>query len=870
MVEAFIKVLFLFCLSLLLLPVVGHAQESAKPKRVLLLNWYHKDDIANVAFEANFQARLQSARPVEVYTEYLESNRFPGTDQASALYEYLKLKYANLFIDVVVANSDASLNFFLKHRADLFPQTPIVFIATRYPSKEEIAVGPGLTGLVVLSTQRETLDLALSLHPRTQQVFVISGTLEHDKRIETLARQELQSYEDRLTITYLTDLSLEELITKAKTLPERSIVLHVWQQSQTEQGQVLEVANMIDAIARSATVPVYSISFQRAWLAPGYPKDGSGIMGGYVNTVRASGSKAAEMVLRILNGTRPQDISVERAPAVPMLNWRELRRWGISESDLPPGSEVMFREYTFWELYKWRILGVGALLLLQTLLIAGLLIERSRRWRATRSLSESEERYRNVVQTQTELICRYLPDTTLTFVNDAYCRYFDKSREELIGTKFLDLIPVYARQNTLMHVQSLIDNPRIEVIEHEAILADGTITWQQWVDHVISNGGGHVKELQAIGRDVTEQKIAEEALQLSEQRFAKAFNANPQPMSISTLDEGRFLDVNESFLQMSGCRRDEVIDNTWLALNLFERPEEREQVVSSLRQHGLPRNLETRFRTKDGSLRTLLLSAELLVLGGQQCVLVSSSDITDRKRLEEERLQAEKELGQLTARLFNLQDEERRRIARELHDGTAQNLFAISMDIDLLRKKFSNGNSECNGLLDETRSLCDQSLQEIRTLSYLLHPPLLDQAGLVSALRWYVDGFAKRTGIEVHFVALDNIGRMRSEIETALFRIVQEALTNIRRHSQSETASIKMRRDTRQILLEIEDRGRGMNVSDHLDPADEMHDLGVGIPGMRQRLRQLGGRLDIKTSGAGTTVTASIPLSGVTAEDANP
>ena len=501
-------------------------------------------------------------------------------------------------------------------------------------------------------------------------------------------------------------------------------------------------------------------------------------------------------------------------------------------------------DQTFWQQYKWHILGVGVLLLLQTSLIAGLLIERARRSRATRGLSESEERYRNVVQTQSELICRYLPDTTLTFVNDAYCRYFGKNRAELIGSKFIDLIPEHARQYTLLHVQSLIKSPRMEGTEHEVILPDGSLSWQQWINHVITNGNGRVKELQGIGRDITERKLAEMALQTSEQRFAKAFSANPQPMSLTTLAEGRYIDVNESFLHMSGYDRGEVIGSTSHELRIFEKPEDREKLVGPLKENASVRNLELKFRTKGGEFRTLLSSAELINLGGQQCILVASSDITDRKRLEEERLHAENELSQLTARLFSLQDEERRRIARELHDETAQNLFAISIDIDLMRKQTGNGNSELKSLLDESASLCDQSLQEIRTLSYLLHPPLLDQAGLVSALKWYVEGFTKRTGINVNLLALESIGRMGSEIETALFRIVQESLTNIRRHSQSETAGIRLWRDREEICLEIKDYGRGMNVSEYFGPTPEIHELGVGIPGMRQRLRQLGGRLE--------------------------
>ena len=532
-------------------------------------------------------------------------------------------------------------------------------------------------------------------------------------------------------------------------------------------------------------------------------------------------------------------------------------------TDLPHfrlGSVVRFTNPTFWQRYKWHIMSVVALLLLQTSLIIGLLLERSRRWRVTRGLSESEERYRNVVQTQTELICRYLPDTTLTFVNDAYCRYFGKTRIDLIGTKFLELIPEPFQSTTISHVKSLIEHRQTSMNEHEVIRPDGSLGWHQWVNHAIVNGNGRIKELQGIGRDITERKLAEQALQISEQRFAKAFSANPQPMSLTTLAEGRYIDVNESFLQMSGYSREEVIGDTSLRLRIFEKPEDRERLVGPLRENGSVRNLETKFRTKGGEFRTLLSSAERFDLNGLQCVLVASSDITDRKRLEEERLHAEIELSQLTARLFNLQDEERRRIARELHDGTAQNLFAISMDIDQMRKQTCDGNSELKSLLDETASLCDQSLQEIRTLSYVLHPPLLDHAGLVSALKWYVEGFNKRSGIAVNLLALENVGRMKSEIETALFRIVQESLTNIRRHASSETASIRLRRNQSDICLEIEDHGQGIKAPEPHGLTDEMYGLGVGIPGMRQRLRQLGGRLDITTSSSGTVVTAVIPL----------
>ena len=229
-----------------------------------------------------------------------------------------------------------------------------------------------------------------------------------------------------------------------------------------------------------------------------------------------------------------------------------------------------------------------------------------------------------------------------------------------------------------------------------------------------------------------------------------------------------------------------------------------------------------------------------------------SEDVTDRIR-------AEQELVQLTVRLFTLQDEERRRIARELHDVTAQNLFAISVNLAKVSQLIPQEPGDAHQLIDECQSLGDQSLQEIRTLSYLLHPPLLDQAGLVSALQWFVEGFTKRSGIYVNLYA-QPIGRLPSEIEMTLFRVVQEALTNVRRHSASETASIRLEKKQSEILLEIKDQGRGLTTPRDEEDSNGLISMGVGIPGMRQRLRQLGGKLEIASTDNGTTISAIVPI----------
>jgi signal transduction histidine kinase len=214
----------------------------------------------------------------------------------------------------------------------------------------------------------------------------------------------------------------------------------------------------------------------------------------------------------------------------------------------------------------------------------------------------------------------------------------------------------------------------------------------------------------------------------------------------------------------------------------------------------------------------------------------------------------------LTGRLINLQDEERRRIARELHDGTAQNIAAIALNLDHLKNVSVNPSAQMMELLGDSRQLAAQSLTELRTLSYLLHPPLLDHAGLARAVQSFVRGFSERTGIHVNTVGVQEVGRLSPDIETALFRIVQESLTNVHRHSGSDTARIRLEKENAEVKLEISDRGHGMLEGAGKTPFGDSAELGVGISGMRQRLSQLGGRLEIRSSDNGTTITVAVPV----------
>ncbi|MBI2822808.1 MAG: sensor histidine kinase [Acidobacteria bacterium] len=221
---------------------------------------------------------------------------------------------------------------------------------------------------------------------------------------------------------------------------------------------------------------------------------------------------------------------------------------------------------------------------------------------------------------------------------------------------------------------------------------------------------------------------------------------------------------------------------------------------------------------------------------------------------------SEAALRQLSSRLLKLQDDERRRVARELHDSTGQSLTALGLNLSILQSSVTGMSSKAATVLSESLTLAEQCLSEIRTFSYLLHPPLLDELGLVAALRWYGDGFAKRSGIRVHLDVPSPARRLPQEVEIALFRITQESLANIHRHSGSPSAEIRLALEPRQVVLEIKDEGRGIATDRLRECSESLPGLGVGILGMRERMRQMGGRLEIDSAPGGTTVRAVVPF----------
>lgn len=304
----------------------------------------------------------------------MEAQRFPGAEHATALRDYLLKKYVGKRVDAIVAAPDSALAFLLRFRGELFPGVPIVALVTERPAT---ALGPGVTTLWGGPMLSQTADLILRARPDTRRLILIDGALENSGAIEREVRNQLGG-DPRLTLEYLRDRPLEEVLQRVRAANPDTAVFYL-RQFIGEAGQTVDSREALIRIVNASTVPVFGTTV---------PQIGMGIVGGYILDTRTAGATLTRLALRIADGETLES-SMTLVP-VPMVNWRELARWGISESRLPVGSVVHFRAATFWQQYRHYVVGAAALLTAQTCLIAALLIHRVRRRRAEAALQASE------------------------------------------------------------------------------------------------------------------------------------------------------------------------------------------------------------------------------------------------------------------------------------------------------------------------------------------------------------------------------------------------------------------------------------------------------------------------------------------------
>ncbi|PYP59658.1 MAG: hypothetical protein DMD40_02695 [Gemmatimonadetes bacterium] len=388
-------------------------------------------------------------------------------------------------------------------------------------------------------------------------------------------------------------------------------------------------------------------------------------------------------------------------------------------------------------------------------------------------------------------------------------------------------------------------------LEFEIIGLKGQRRWLATHAVPLRDASGTIQAALGITRDISRRRIAELALVESEERFCKAFYANALPLLITRLSDGMVLDANEAFTKLVNRPRDDILGQTTVSLGVID-PARRASIIERLRTEGVVNDIELELHPRDSAPRNGLLSLVRIELGGQQCTLGTYRDVTEAKRAEEQLRASRAALRSLATRQQDIREDERTRIAREIHDSLGQALTALKLQL-VAAQDAAREAPALSARLAETAAMVDDLVKGVRRIATELRPPILDQLGLPAAVEWLAQDFSRRTGLHCRTAISPTDGAISNELATALFRIVQEALTNVLRHAGATRVDIELGVKSDCVMLEINDDGSGITEAG-MGPGS------LGILGMRERAAALGGVMEVAPrSNGGTRVAAWFP-----------
>jgi PAS domain S-box-containing protein len=475
---------------------------------VLTIQSTRRDGPAATAFDRAFERLLSEGLSgrLDYYAEFLDLARFEEPDYPAALRDFLRAKYRRLRFDLIVVTSNASAEFVKQYRDDLFPGTPVVSITGAGATP-----GPNATGVIAGLDFSATVHIALRIQPDTRNVVVVSGASSWDKYYETAARRQFKEFEGRLAFTYLSGLPMQELLARVANLPAHSIIYYL---SVVEDGggQKFAALDSLDRVAAVANAPIY------AWHTVGM---NHGIVGGSLQSMDVLAARVAEISLRVLRGERPEAIPVETVdPNVTEFDWRQLQRWGIKENRLPPGSVVRYREPGPWEKYRLYIVAAGALLLLQTVLIAALLVQRARRLRTEQVLRENEARYALATAAGAVGVWDWDLETNEIYVDPALKAILGYTDGEI--RNHLDdwgqFVHPDDRDAVMAQAQPCLDGLKNEYeVEHRMNHKNGSVRWFLARGSIVRRRDGTPYRMVGTDTDITDLKHATKIVQESDE-----------------------------------------------------------------------------------------------------------------------------------------------------------------------------------------------------------------------------------------------------------------------------------------------------------------------------------------------------------------
>lgn len=444
-------------------------------------------------------------------------------------------------------------------------------------------------------------------------------------------------------------------------------------------------------------------------------------------------------------------------------------------------------------------------------------------------------------------------DTDMRYlqVSDRFITDYHLEGQDIIGKSHYEVFPDIPVRWREAHRRILAG--AVERCEEDSyIAADGSTGWLQWESLPWRKGDGAIGGLILFTQVITARKRAEEALRASEERFATIFHLSPFRMGILRIKDGIVLEVNDTWLKDTGFSRAEVINESIFKFSSLMEESVVEEIRQVLRTPKPIMDLEIRFRSKAGREVIANTSAVMFNLDGEPCYLWVANDITQRKHAEEA-------LRALSARLRSAREEEGTRIAREIHDELGGVLTGIKWDLEKIDNTLNSSDdarlSEIRERISSMTTLIEATINSVRRIASELRPGVLDDLGLVAAIEWQIEQFQLRSGLKCHWTNHAGEVELNRERATAVFRILQEILTNVLRHARAANLYVKLKRNKHYFELEVKDDGQGISES------QLMNTQSLGLLGMKERALLIGGEVHITgKEGGGTTVVVRVPL----------
>jgi PAS domain S-box-containing protein len=679
-------------------------------KTVLILDTFSFGDQFDSLDTLEATVRAHTSARVNFQVERLEAYRF-GEGFDAGLIQTLRHSYQGQKLDLVVAHHYPALQFVSHHRREVFEGVPVVFMDVASLRLQNLDLASGITGVTSEYDIRSTLDLALRLSPDTKNVAVIGANSTYGQLWLDRADEELRLHADTLNDIDLVGLPPAQLLEKVSTLPPHTVVLFLLVPASSSQPAIPTTKVLEDIARRFPTYCVNDHCFDY------------GVVGGVCSDTVEHETKTGEIVARVLSGENATHIPVVHdAPDYPCVDWRQLRHWHISEAALPAGSGVLHRQPSVWDLYRKYIVAAAVVILLQSVLIAGLLWQRLRKRKAEAALRENEERLRVMSDAAPSLIWTSDKDGNVTYQNDKRLDFSTSSSDASLGEK-----------------------------------------WTKYI---------HPDDLPGV------------------------------------------LDANATAYRLrSGFSK------------------------------------EYRLRRRDGVYRWMYdLAVPRINSDGTFCGFIGSAvDITDQKLAQEA-------LEKLSGKLIDAQEQERSRIARELHDDISQRLALLSLNLERVYSGSDVSDSHRNVRMLEIQRHCAEIATDVQALSHELHSSKLDHLGLVAAIRGFCAEFSKLKNVNVQFSDENVPYPMSKEISLCLFRVAQEALHNALKHSGARNFAVNLRGTPRQVQLEVRDWGVGFN-------KDAKSHEGLGLVSMQERIHLVHGTFRIESQPKqGTAIIATVQL----------